>query len=386
MLKGDSKYVLAIKLTALLGLSACGGSKDKNIDRGLYTFDEEKTLSLPLDSATSQETSYIQLINDSTLSFFNSPTYDICLYDLNKKKLIDKIKIYREGPNAVNGITAYCIQSPDSIWLFQSWGTKVTLINKEGEVKNNYDVGRLLKEEDDNLGVSPYPSSETPYTVFGGKHLLQGMAGGIETGKTPGATVLFDPVTNKIETANEYPELYGEAADMYENWHPFAYMHTTYTLSPKGEIVTSFPASDSLYVYNPRTREKRSYYAAYSKPTDIKPGTSGKLGDAETLYLGQYAYKNILYDKTTGLYYRLLSVPFEPTTDNLTVELTKKPIVAIMLDSDFNIVGECQLPEDRYYSAHTFVNSHGLHVNTVSDDDDYMTFKVLAPVKRNSSK
>lgn len=99
-------------------------------------------------------------------------------------------------------------------------------------------------------------------------------------------------------------------------------------------------------------------------------------------YLRKYAYSNILYDKYAKLYYRFIRLPYEPETDNLDIEITKKPIAVIILDENFNIVGESELPIARYYPMHSFVDSEGLHINVVSEDDDYMTFKTFKAVNK----
>lgn len=376
------KSIVAIIMqTGILCLSACSGTYKNREDS--VALEEQELLSLPLDSTTTQETSYLQLIGDSILSFFNPPMYEICLYDLSKREPIYKVRLRREGPDAVSGITGYCFQSSDSIWLYASWGKVLYLINNEGKIKNKINIGTLLDiPGDENLSVTPYPTSSTPYAIINGKHVLQGMGRTLDKSKEPGATIIYDLTSNTIQTANKYPDIYGDKSRLYDNWDVFAYLQTNYTFSPDGNIVTSFPASDSIYVYNPDTRLRKSFFAGYSRPTGIHPEVTGDPENSQLDYLRKYAYSNILYDKYAKLYYRFIRLPYEPETDNLDIEITKKPIAVIILDENFNIVGESELPIARYYPMHSFVDSEGLHINVVSEDDDYMTFKTFKAINR----
>lgn len=354
-------------------------SKQKTHPRlSVAVMDEVEPCLIPLDSVTTQIAADIHMINDSTLAFFNMPSRDICIVNLNTMTT-DKVKIQKDGPNAISMVDAFCYVSPDSIWLYQAWGKNMTLINSQGEVRDKLQLPKTNKDGSlPQYAVSPYATTATPYLVKGQTHILQGMGGTVEEGQLYGVTAIYDIEKDSLITGNPYPEVYGEPKDMSENWSTFGYRQTTYTLSPDGGIVTSFPASDSLYVYYPNEGKRLAYFAGYSEPTNIKP-TKITSSEVESIhYLENYKYGAIVYDSSEDVYYRLLRLPKrEYDLEKLREEESKKPNAVIILDGDFNIIGETILPEDTYFPLNTLVNSDGLHIQVESDDDDFMKFRVF---------
>ena len=82
-------------------------------------------------------------------------------------------------------------------------------------------------------------------------------------------TAILDLKEKTVCCANQYPAIYGDADNI---WHVFSYLVPSYDLSPQNEMVISFPADDSIRVYNFQTRQTRSYFAGYSIPYENPPG------------------------------------------------------------------------------------------------------------------
>ncbi len=74
---------------------------NETVNRADYaSLEESAPCVIPIDSVTIQQPRYLQLINDSTLCFYNLPSHHLCLANLNTKE-ITKIALHRDGPNAV---------------------------------------------------------------------------------------------------------------------------------------------------------------------------------------------------------------------------------------------------------------------------------------------
>lgn len=255
----------------------------------------------------------------------------------------------------------------------------MTLIDSDGVIQSKTQLPQTNKDGSlPQFSVLPYATTTAPYTVKGNMHILQGMCGMSSAGQTPGVTAVYDVFGDTLITGNPYPKVYGKANELIKKWSVFGYLHAPYTLSPDGGIVTSFAASDSLYVYYPDTGERVAYFAGYLKPTNIKPGNI-KDRDSESIhFLTHYNYGGILYDNNENLYYRIIRLPKKDFDyDKLNEEVANKTCAIIILDSDFNVIGETILPEDTYYPMHSFANSDGLHIRTLSDDDDFLKFRVF---------
>ena len=169
--------------------------------------------------------------------------------------------------------------------------------------------------------------------------------------------------------------------DVDNIWQVFSYRVPSYDLSPQNEMVISFPADDSIRVYNLQTKQTRSYFAGYSVPYEIRPARSGSMADVTRSVYDQVQYSCIYYDRWHGLYYRILTLPVKEDYDINSRENLSRNLAVVILDKDFQKVGEYNVQEksDRY--AFMFVSPEGLHIQVLSDDDDYMTFMTLKPQK-----
>lgn len=369
--------ISSISLASFLAIS-CTSGQNKGAEMTATMEDVDET-AIPLDSTTTQEFSYLQQLDDSTIIFLNRPTFELCKANVLTGAM-ERIQLQNSGPNAVNGIDAFCYVSPDSIWLFASWGGKLFLIDSEGT--KIAQTALPVTEPDGSLPgytVAPFPRTTSPYAVIGNTQILQGWGRQPEEpGQTMGTTMIFDASDETATTGNPYPEYYGTTADEISEWDLMGYQLTGYTLTPALEILTNFPASDSLYLFNPKTLTRKAYFAGHSEPTNIRKVSFDDQEGQFTYYLSQYRYAGVVYDKFNDVYYRFLYHPVEDyDKDDLRTEFFKMPLSVIILDNEFNVIGEADLPRDVYYLAGTFVTPKGLHIQVLSDDDDFMKFRVF---------
>ena len=73
------KVIAGILFTmAIITMSGCRNkTAEKRISSGDISMTEVDSLQIHLDSLTTQSTSYLQLVGDSTIAFFNKPNSDI---------------------------------------------------------------------------------------------------------------------------------------------------------------------------------------------------------------------------------------------------------------------------------------------------------------------
>lgn len=374
---------IVIGLLGVIIFHSCHDERNSYGRKGTneYTMEFVEGKMFLLDSMTAQTVNYMQLIGDTSLAIFNSPMNNICLFDwvTGKEKL--KIRLQKEGPNAVNGIRGFYIQSKDSIWLYNDWKKDVYLVDADGILREKRCLQKLLYPiVERSYSVSPFPQTNVPIERVGNKLILQGMNDVLSNGVLPAATVLYDWNTNKLDIENPYPSVYANKDKINDEWNTFAYRQVPYTLNNKKEIVSGFPASDSIVVYNMNTDSYTSFFAGYSEETNIKPYISTSRTATQRNYLEQYQYTSVLYDTYRDLYYRLVVLP-KVDYDLNDITTQQKDLAVIILNKDFKKVGEYCLEHDRYMYINAFVASEGLCINVFSEDDDYLKFKILKAIK-----
>lgn len=374
---------LILVLIVLTAFYSCLKKESLNNRKGTneYTMEMVGEKSFLLDSMTAQTVNYIQLIGDTSLAIFNSPMNNICLFDWVTGKEKFKICLHKEGPNAVRGIRGFHFLSEDSIWLYNEWEKDLYLVDAEGNIKEKRCLGNLLyPSAKQSYSVSPFPQTNVPFEKVGDVLILQGMNDVITDEVLPAVTVLYNWTDNKLKVKNPYPSVYKNKNKINEEWNTFAYRETPYTLNDKKEIVSAFPASDSIVIYNIRTDNYTSFFAGYSEETNIKPHDPKSKTDSQRNYLEQYQYTSILYDAHQGLYYRLVVLPKMDYDLNNTAT-QQKDLAVIILNKKFEKVGEYILEHGRYLYINSFVTPDGLCINVFSEDDDYLKFKILRAVK-----
>ncbi len=185
-------------------------------------------------------------------------------------------------------------------------------------------------------------------------------------------TTVYDFQEDTVFFANNYPEQY-----IKYNWGGGFFKMPYFDVNKdKKNVIVSFPQDHNVYVYSLNSREQREFYAGSSMIPEIKAFDQKKelrtqLDDNRTKrwFFSTPSYRNIIYDKYRDLYYRLFCLPLKEGNDKW------QPVGLIVLDGNFNYVGEGLFPDDvnlRY--SNSFVSKEGLNIQVMTDNDDLMTF------------
>jgi hypothetical protein len=341
-----------------------------------------------MDENTSQISEYFHTltINDTLRFSMYSNTAvrkNILIFDISTGEVVDSIRLHKEGPHAINNnVKAYYIHNRDSIYLYNYWQHIFMLVNRKGEIISRINLSEKFLSDDDYKVTpsSPFPSMEMPIKKVNTTFILQGMTRKVtDIKKVPTVTAICNLADTTIRFVNTYPDIYGDTKNLFKHWGVFSYLMVSYDLNNKGEMVLSYPAYDHIVVYDINSNTTRNYFAGYSKKDVIN-----QMNDNPTSELVQYMecthYCNIHFDPYMNLYYRFVYHPYYEYDINDS-ETQVKNMSIIILDSEFNKVGEYDLKEIPSLSRGSFVSKEGLHIQTLSDNDDFMKFITLKPVK-----
>jgi hypothetical protein len=355
----------------------------------LYTMQAMPYKTFNLDDNTSQIVSYFQVFTiDDTLRFtmYNNTVFKkiILIFDISTGNVVDSVTLHKEGPYAVgNNIQGYYIHNMDSIYLYDHWQYTLLLVNRSGEIINRIKLmEKFMSDHSPIVPSYPYPCMDMPIRKINNTFILQGMSGQIsntQKNPIPTVTALCNLSDATVKFVNSYPEIYGDTENLMNHWGAFSYRTVAYDLNDKGEMVLSYPADDHISVYDINSDTTRRYFAGYSKKDIIRQMDASRL-DELLQYLENTQYGNIHFDPYRNLYYRFVNQPFYDYDIN-DPETQIKKLSIVILDSEFNKVGEYDLKEKTSMSRHAFVSEEGLHIQILSDNDDYMKFITLKPVK-----
>ena len=157
------------------------------------------------------------------------------------------------------------------------------------------------------------------------------------------------------------------------------------------ELVYSFEYMDDLMVVNPLTHQVE-YKAVRSRYIgEMKPFSSESTNDAvlQRELCEHPSYGKIIYDSCNKVYYRVAYVPQEidKKVDALSLFRTGRKQFSIMiLDEDFNVIGEHLFPTYTYNPRLSFVSKGKLYIslnNIMNPDysDDVIRFQMVELVK-----
>jgi hypothetical protein len=317
-----------------------------------------------------------------TLSGSTVTSMKILIYDLSTGEIIDSVRLHNEGDHSVgNNIQGYYIHNMDSIYLYDCWQYTFILVNRKGEIINKINLSeKFLPQNNSKITPSyPFPDISMPIRRINNIFILQGMSGKVTAAKkTPTVTALCNLSDTTVKFVNSYPEIYGNTKKLFKHWGIFSYLMVFYDLNNEGEMVLSYPADDHIAVYDIVSNTTRHYFAGYSKKDIIhqKIDNSKKNIRSELLqYLENTQYGNIHFDLYLNLYYRFV---YHPSYDDDITEAKNMSIV--ILDSEFNKVGEYDLQGKIDMGRCAFVSEEGLHIQTLSDDN-CMKFITLKTIK-----
>ena len=329
-----------------------------------------------LDSETSQMTNIIQLFTENDTIFFSfANEYDnsIVIYDYLSGNFISKLKFDKEGSDGVGNFTSYYYHSNDSIFIFYQWYGKLFILDKQTRKYDELDFNIPSYSSKELNPPSIYPLTRAPIRKISNFLVCTGVQSSDDNKQFRPSTVLYDFYTNEIRFANNLPDIY-----MNKSWgNLFAYKYACTTFN-NNTMVLSYGADHYITVYNIEKDENKSFYAGTKHYSEIKPSrlqSNTNFEDEDIHYMNNLCYRNILFDEYRNIYYRFVFLP-HPNYDREDRYL-RRPFSVIILDSDFNIIGETLLPEFEYLIAQTFVSPDGLHVQVMSDNDDFMVFKTF---------
>jgi hypothetical protein len=342
------------------------------------------SLKIPIDDATNYKNNYAQFWEDAELkkqyyAILNGNTYKIQVYDLSTKELVYTYSVEKDGKYGIGKqMRGFYLKSFDSLYVASTMTCKVFLLNRNSEVIKSYSVC--------NESSNSHPSALTRAPMFMKDNLLFMSAHPWVKADGDFWTHELFLELNTISGAFRY---YFKPPVKFrgKSWGVFHHHHG-YTVNDKYEVVHNFTFDKDIYVRNVFDDSPIKAEAAPSRyfdevlPWQTEPIDVTDDGDEE-FYITSNSYKSILWDKWRKVYYRFAERGVELFDDEgLRRDWTDKKLSVIIIDEEFNVVGESEIPSNTYFIADSFVTKDGLHISTNHEknpalQEDYFKFHVF---------
>jgi len=318
------------------------------------------------------------------LTFQNQDQNEILFYDMNSRKLEFKVKPAYEGPNGVGQVLGYYVHTIDSIFLTISGTNEIVLVNRNAEIKDKINYERA---EDGTL-LTDFCSISSVYQpiimIDKEMYIMSGCNRWLEKDPISAVINLEDKTIHALPYY--YPSFPGadnkaKRAGIEE--------HLSRCFDGK-HFVYSFYFDETIYIAS-QDHDSIKEVKVKSKYID----KVRLLDDYGNLTITDACenpnYGNLLFDKYRNVYYRIAYPETEIEKEVKGLELLqygRKNFSIIILDKNFNIIGETLFPDYTYNSTVMFVREDGLYISDshyLNPDysDDQLSFKCFTLKKEN---
>ena len=369
-------FIKSSILLLFLSLFSCNDTKiGKPLVELIKT---EKTLSFPLDSET--KTLIVSLFpytdSDGTeyLTFQNERKNAILFYKMNTGKFLYKIKPAMEGPDGIGQLFGYHIKDLNNIYL-TGFRSEVILIDSAAKVKERIN----FKTTSDGLMVTRGNSTSiiyTPIIILDNKIYLA--IRNNRWAERSYVSMTIDIDTKKLDFLPfEYP-VFPVSSDKSKAGSIEHYFSRCFDGS---NFIYSFHYDEDIYVTTPDHKSVRkipikSQYVRKVEFEELMPYNTMK-AQVEVAHYG-----NLYYDRYRDVYYRVAFPRNEVDANDNFIELWnygRKVFSIMILDRDFQIIGETLFPEYVYNPTVMFIREDGLYISSShfknpNYSDDWLTF------------
>lgn len=379
-----------INTITILSFLSCSNSEKENIVDKKESYTYKMTLCndklITLDETTVQTSPYMQVLNraDTILfAFINEYDNSIIINNFNTGELFKKIRFDKEGSDGVGSLSSFFI-SDSTIYLYQHWSEILYTTNLSGKVNSSKKIDQTKFISENYPTPVILPRTLSPLYKLGDNIILTGFSPTEkedETDSNRPSTVIYNIKKDKITLCNSFPSIYHKG-----HWGAgINHRGIRYAISSNDEMVISYSVDKYIYVID-STETKKKYYAGgigHKKAVGPMFESRRKVPYNEKVMIEHYmeniSYGGILYDQYNNLYYRICLNP----TNNYSINdpIQRKPVSIIILDANFNKIGESAIPELSYDIMSCVISPEGLHIQIESDNDDIMIFKTFKPEK-----
>lgn len=372
-----------MKAILLLYLSIFLFACNKENKRNVHLEKSGRELSLLLDSDTKSNTKSLFLYKNKTgkeyITFQNQFKNEIYFYNIENQKFEFKITPNLDGNNGVGMFFGYYIQNLDSIFLTNSEVEEIALIDSSAKLKELlvYD-----KASDGTLLRRSFSTTNffRPLTIIGNKiYTISRCNRNIHPNPV---SITIDMKTKKVDYLPfEYPQIQNNINKM----KAFGLEDQFSRVFDGNHFIYSFYFEEDIFVASidhkkiQRKKVKSKYINSVRLLDDFGKSTIQEACENPN-------YGNMIYDPYRSVYYRIAfpEVEFDHKLEmNEAIELLdygRKKFSIIILDKEFNIIGETLFPDYSYNPGIMFIREDGLYISTCHPmnplyNDDFLNFQ-----------
>lgn len=333
---------------------------------------DDRTKNLPAMSSL-----YIDKDGREYFTFQKMGQNSIMFYDIATGEFALEVKPAVEGPDGVAFFHGYAIKSLDSIFLASLAREEISLIDRNAKLKDGFYYGLT----DDSIEIHPNAFRSKTYNapLFVDNTMYFMPTNNRHSEHRP-MCILINLTTRSVRALAglSYPDFPG-----WDNKAKSYGFEQNVSRDFNGkEFVYAFHFDEDIYIVSmdhssiERVKVKSRYVDKINLPDDY-----GNL-TAEDLCANPN-YGNLLYDKYRNVYYRIAHPATEIEKDIKGMELLqygRKNFSIILLDKDFNIIGETLFPDYTYNSGVMFIREDGLYISdshylNPEYSDDVLSFR-----------
>lgn len=373
-----------IQLLVLLLFTSC---LNDNKEQNAMLVETGDKITFSLDAKTKNELFAYSIYEDKNknkyFSFQNRSSNTILVYDLKTQDLMFKLELPIDGNNGIGFANGYYIHNWDSIYIPNRDIKEISLISKDLIVSNKY----TYETDNANKELSLFDFSTfyyKPAEVIGDKMYIY---------SGPNRYIANDPVSVEfnINTGDfkalpfNYPEYPGSEISLKKYG-----LETAFSRCFDGEkFIYSFYYDEYIYVTQPAHKDiqkipvKSKYFNKVQLPNELM---ASPIDFCENSWYG-----NLLYDKYRKVYYRIAypKTEIEKEKNIRPADLIcygRKNFSIIILDKQFNVIGETKFPDYIYNSGVMMILEDGLYISdshylNPEFNDDVLSFRLFKLTK-----
>ena len=383
-----SPFINSLLIFLILFFSCHSGKKVNPDSYGVKATDAQ--LAFPLDEKTKIYIYSMQAYTDANgeeyLVFQNERYLDLLFYNMKTQKLYKKIHCAYEGPDGVPKFSGFFVRNMDEIYVTHSNYDGITIINGEGKPVKTY---RTKSKEGKGISTTVAVANNLIREINNILYIPLGINwyyGGNLKFQKSNLCATLNLENKKIEALPlTYLDVIGK-----EDENIFTMVHSRCT---DGEqFVYSFHDTEDIYVTDlaHTTLQKIKSKSKYLSPLEFKPKKRGYATADNCTSMTEPRYGNILYDPYRKVYYRIAFPKADIEKGINCFELSSfegKNFSIIVLNEDFEIIGETLMPDYTYNPKLCFVRSDGLyisesHVLNPAFDENKLCFRKMELVKK----